>query len=272
MIRAQLLFSILVLLSLAFPAHAHDGRHSVEPGSEPPQGCPMVCTEYEACIEHRCVEMCRVGCRVGTYCNASGQCEPLPQPQEPILTEADRQRAAGEESADSKSIFLVDLGGIVGFGLAVGIEWGRVNSFLTRVRFLNTGVMSHAVFSENEFERFEWGFGGGFGVRHYEAAWGNLRGFYYGAGFDYSVLRVADRVRVGEGQMLHSIAPYGEFGYRWVFGTFAVGFGPTIGLRYPIGSGFFKSNSEYCEAEDRCQDVERRRFEGVLHLEVGWFQ
>lgn len=252
-----------------------DGRiqSGEEVSSQQPRGCPVLCTAYEACIEHRCIETCRVGCRPGTYCTASGDCIPVPQPSVPALTEGERQRLAGQKSADLKSVLFGDLGGIVGYGLAVGLEHGKQNSFMLRARSLNTGIMSHASYAENEFERFEWGVGGSVGMRHYEATtWGNLRGFYYGGGVDYTVSRVANRVRVGEGRMRHSVAPFGEFGYRWVFGSFAIGFGPTIGLRYPVGTGFLSTYKPICGDKERCDESDRRRFEGVLHLEVGWFR
>src|SRR5690606_16960942 len=243
-----------------------------ELSSRQPGGCPVLCSAHEACIEHRCVEMCRTGCRSGTYCTASGDCQPLPQPKVPSLTEAERQRLAGHKSAELKNVLFGDLGGIAGFGLAIGYEHGRESSFLLRGRMLNTGVMSHAVYAENEYERFAWGVGGSVGMRLYEATWGNLRGCSDGGGVDYSVIRVMDRVRTGEGQTLHSVAPFGEFGYRWVFGSFAIGFGPTIGLRYPVGTGFFSRGKAICRDEKGCADGDGRRFEGVLHLEVGWFQ
>lgn len=239
---------------------------------EPPGGCPVVCTAYEACIEHRCVEMCRTGCRTGTFCTAAGTCQPLPEPEDPILTEADRQRLSGAKSAEKNTLLFADVGGAIGFGVALGVEYGYETSFVARARFLNSGLMSHAVFQENEFQRFDWGAGGSVAARHYEAWTGNLRGFYYGGGLDYAAITVSDRVRVGARQTLHSVAPFGEFGYRWVFGNFSFGFGPTIGLRYPIGTDFTLADKVRCDGDRECEDVNRRRFEGTVHVELGWFQ
>jgi hypothetical protein len=268
----QILWALLFVSSVLFGQTSLAQESEEEISLEQPGGCPVLCNAYEACIEHRCVETCRIGCRPGTYCTASGECRPMPQPKEPALTEAERQRLAGRASADLKTVLFGDLGGIAGFGLALGFEHGQQNSILLRARALNTGVMSHAVYAENEYERFEWGFGGSVGMRHYEATWGNLRGFYYGGGVDYSVIRLMNRVRASDGHVLHSVAPFGEFGYRWVFSSFAIGLGPTIGLRYPVGTGFFSKNQPICREDQSCEESDSRRFEGVLHLEVGWFQ
>jgi hypothetical protein len=216
--------------------------------------------------------MCRTGCRSGTVCTASGACQPLPEPEQAVLTEVDRQRLSGAKSAQKNALLFLDVGGLIGFGAALGFEYGYETSFVARARFLNSGLMSHAVFQENEFQRFAWGVGGSVAARHYEAWSGNLRGFYYGGGLDYASITVADRVRTGVTQTLHSIAPFGEFGYRWVFGDFAFGFGPTVGLRYPMGTGFTLANKVRCDAERECEDVNRRRFEGTVHVELGWFR
>lgn len=242
------------------------------PDPETPEGCPIVCSPYEACIAQRCVEMCRTGCRVGTTCTAAGTCQPLPERGVEVLTEAERMRISGAKSADSKTLLLADVGGAIGYGVALGVEHGYETSFLARARFLNTGLMSHAVFQENEFQRFDWGVGGSVAVRHYEAWSGNLRGFYYGGGLDYAAITMSDRVRAGARQTLHSVAPFGEFGYRWVFGRFSLGFGPTIGLRYPIGTGFTAADRVRCGGGRDCEDVNRRRFEGTVHIELGWFR
>jgi hypothetical protein len=188
------------------------------------------------------------------------------------LTEEDRQRLSGAQSADSRVLVFADVGGIIGFGVKPGIEWGTDHSLISRVQLLNTGIMSHAVFAENEFQRFDWGFGTSFGYRYYEATWGNLRGFYYGGGLDYTAIRVSDRLDEGRHQILHAVAPFGEFGYRWVNKDVAIGFGPTLSLRYPIGTGFSPGNTASCSTPIDCEEVATRRFEGTLHIEVGWFQ
>ena len=249
-------------------------RSSEEKESRPSAssgGCPMVCSRYEACIEQRCVDACRVGCRPGTFCTPSGECEPLPEPRVPILTEADRQRLSGAPSAESKTLLFADVGGVIGFGIKPGFEYGRKHSMVGRVQFLNTGILSHAVFAENEFQQFEWGFGASIGYRFYEAEWGNLRGFYYGGGLEYTLIRLSDRVQEGVHQTLHSAAPFGEFGYRWVSGNFAYGFGPSVSLRYPIGTGFSLDNRKGCSSPVSCDELSSRRFEGTLHVEIGWF-
>jgi hypothetical protein len=196
----------------------------------------------------------------------------VPQPEEAILTEEDRQLISGAESKDSEVLFLVNIGGIVGFGVQPGLEFGKQHSLIARVQLMSTGLMSHADFYENEFLRFEWGFGFSAAYRHYEAEWGNLRGFYYGGGIDYRITQVTDRVDPEVSQVLHSVAPFGEFGYRWVFGNFALGFGPTLALRYPIASGFGKLNSATCDVNEGCSEVRASQFEGTMNVEIGWFQ
>jgi hypothetical protein len=234
-------------------------------------GCPEVCEQHEACVQHRCIEMCRPDCRQGTYCNSAGSCEANPEPSQVILTEAERQSLSGLASKDSRWLLFVDLGGIVGYGARPGIEYGILNSILLRLHLLNTGIMSHATFVENENERFEWGFGASLGYRHYESTWGNLRGFYFGGGVDYSISLIGSRGEADLSQLRQTAAPFGEFGYRWVFGGFALGFGPTLALRYPVSVGTFGSDKDLCTSEIDCEDT-ARRLEGTVNLELGWFQ
>ena len=235
-------------------------------------GCTVVCEQHQACIEQRCIEKCRPSCQLGTYCAPSGECTPLPHPEKPILTEEDRQRLSGHQSKDKTTVILADFGGIVGYGVRPGIEWGQGDSLIARIHLLNTGVMSYAAFSENEFQRFEWGFGTSVGYRHYEATTGYMRGFYFGGGLDFSALRVGSRGEADVQQMLYSAAPYGEFGYRWVFGNLAVAFGPQLALRYPIATGLSGNDTDICERSERCDDIVGRRLEGTVNFELGWFQ
>lgn len=269
--RALLALLVLAGLLLSGAALAQEDGELAS-GGDGARGCPVVCSQYEACVEHRCVEMCRAGCRPGTFCTSAGECETLPEPSQPILTEEDRQRLSGGPSADSKMLVFVDLGGIVGFGVKPGLEWGTNHSLIARFQLLNTGIMSHAVFAENEQQRFDWGFGTSFGYRRYGATWGNLRGFYFGGGLDYTAIRVSDRLSEERHQLLHAVAPFGEFGYRWVSKDIAFGFGPTVSLRYPIGTGFSPDNVKGCSSPITCEEVSNRRFEGTLHIEIGWYQ
>ncbi len=240
---------------------------------EEPAECPVICGQHQACIGQRCVEMCRPSCRKGTFCSASGECEPLPQPKTPLLTEAERQRLSGAESADSPAFVFLDVGGIIGLGARLGLETGRRDAAVFRAHFLNTGIMSHAAYVENERQRFEWGFGASVGYRHYEQSSGNLRGFYLGGGLDYGVVRLRRRGLPDIAQLQHSAAPYAEFGYRWVFRSFAFGFGPTLALRYPVASTIVGTDRSLCEGDDFvCTEVRGRRLEGMMHIEVGWFQ
>lgn len=235
-------------------------------------GCSVVCAQHEACIQQRCVETCSPSCRAGTYCTASGECEVLSHDQKTVLTEADRQRLSGAMSKDKTNAIFVDFGGIVGFGVRPGIEWGEKHAVLARLHLLNTGVMSYAAFAENEFQRFDWGFGLGTGYRHYEALGGNMRGIYYGAGLQFSVLRVGSRGVEDVNETLYSLSPYGEFGYRWVFGDFLLGLGPQLALSYPVASGISGRDANICEQTERCDDANKRRLVGTVNFEVGWFQ
>lgn len=276
-----LFFSITLLLGLV-PASAQVTVTS-PPISEPTtpsqrrvaqaygDGCPVVCAQHEACVQHRCIDMCRPDCREGTYCTSYGTCETRPGLSESRLTEAERQFLSGKPSRDSRWLVFVDLGGVIGYGARLGLETGLLNSILFRIHLLNTGILSHAVFVENENERFEWGFGASVGYRHYESTWGNLRGFYVGGGLDYSVSLIESRGDTDLSQIRHSAAPYGEFGYRWVFGSFAFAFGPTLALRYPVFVGTFGTDKALCKTEIECEETSRR-FEGTVNLELGWFQ
>jgi len=235
------------------------------------RGCPEVCAQNEACVHHRCVDVCRPDCREGTYCTPSGTCEQLAYSQEPVVTEAEQQSKSGESSKDSRTLLFIDVGGALGYGIRTGLEFGQAHAALIRFQIMNTGVLSHAEYVENEHERFEWGFGFSAGYRKYMSTWGNLRGFYVGGGLDYSVSMIGSRGDADIYQVRHSAAPYGEFGYRWVFGSFALAFGPTLALRYPIFVGSFGSDEDLCEKQFDCRGASRR-FEGTVNLEVGWFQ
>lgn len=234
-------------------------------------GCPVVCAQHEACVQHRCVSMCRPDCREGTYCTPYGTCEAHVALSETRLTEAERQFLSGQPSRDSRWLVFVDVGGVIGYGARLGVETGVLNSLLLRLHLLNTGIMSHAVFVENENERFDWGFGASVGYRHYASTWGNLRGFYVGGGLDYSASLIESRGDTDLSQIRHSAAPYGEFGYRWVFGSFALAFGPTLALRYPVFVGTFGRDKDLCRTELECEETSRR-LEGTVNVELGWFQ
>lgn len=234
--------------------------------------CRTVCGQHEACIETRCVEMCRPSCRQGTFCTENGECAALPPPLEPILTEGDRQRLSGAESAQSTTLVFVDVGGVIGLGVKPGIEFGKKHSVILRTNLGATGLMSHAAFADNEYLRYEYSFGGSVGYRFYEATWGSLRGFYFGGGLDYTMMRLADRNFPGSHETLHGVAPFGEFGYRWVFKDISIGFGPTLALRYPIATAFARSSAPSCAGQITCDEARGRRFEGTVHFEVGWFQ
>lgn len=248
---------------------AGEGSQSSESGRG---SCPVVCSAHEACIEQRCVEMCRHGCRAGSYCSASGECEPLPEPEEPILTEQERQALAGRSSADSNAILFADLAGIVGYGARLGAEWGKRDSFILRASALNTGILSQAAYEDNEQQKFGWGLGASAGYRRYEAPYGSLRGFYVGGGLGYALARIENRGPLDIAQLQHSVAPYGEFGYRWVFRHFAIGFGPTMALRYPVATSIAGKDHNECGVSTMCRETNSRRFEGTVHLELGWFR
>ncbi len=281
-LRAATVVSLLLAAGLVSPVDAQQ-VDSVPPDQRPlskserraaeayREGCPVVCAQHQACVRHRCVDMCRPDCREGTYCTKAGTCEPIRETGRNVLTEAERQRLSGLPSKDSHWLVFADLGGIIGFGVRPGIEVGTLDSLLLRLHLLNTGVMSHAAFVENEYERFDWGFGVSVGYRRYQSTWGNLRGFYVGGGLDYSVSLIDSRGDADLSQMRHTAAPFGEFGYRWVFGSFALAFGPTLALRYPIFVGSFGSDQDLCKTEIECDETSRR-FEGTVNLEVGWFQ
>lgn len=172
------------------------------------RGCPEVCAQNEACVHHRCVDVCRPDCREGTYCTPSGTCEQLAYSQEPVVTEAEQQSKSGESSKDSRTLLFIDVGGALGYGIRTGLEFGQAHAALIRFQIMNTGVLSHAEYVENEHERFEWGFGFSAGYRKYMSTWGNLRGFYVGGGLDYSVSMIGSRGDADIYQVRHSAAPY----------------------------------------------------------------
>lgn len=235
-------------------------------------GCSVVCAQHEACIEQRCIEKCRPSCQLGTYCSPSGDCTALPHPEKAILTEEDQERIAGKKSKDKTTLVFVDVGGLVGYGVRPGMEWGKGDSLISRIHLLNTGIMSYAAFAESELQRFEWGFGTSVGYRHYEAATGYMRGFYFGGGLEFTAIRVASRGELDVQQTVYAAAPYGEFGYRWVFGDLAFTFGPQLALRYPVATGVSGEDTDSCSESDSCENIVGRKLQGTMNLEVGLFQ
>jgi len=184
----------------------------------------------------------------------------------------DHQRLRGAESRDRRVALFTDMGGILGAGARPTIEWGDKGALLVRFHLLNTGLMSHAAFAENEYQKFDWGFGTSIGYRVYEATHGNMRGFFFGGGLELAAISVVGRAEAQVNQLLFSAAPFGEFGYRWVFGKMLVGFGPTLSLRYPVATGIFGENEDLCLGDPDCENSNRRRFEGGMQFEFGWFQ
>ena len=164
----------------------------------------------------------------------------------------------------------MDVGGIVGFGVSAGYEVGSSHSFNLRFKALNTGLLSYQVLPRNEFERFDWGIGLSLGYRHYEAQWGNLRGFYYGGGLGWSVNRVVSDADLTVARVTNSLSPFAELGYRWVFGQFILGFGPQITAAAPVAQFSKEVGNVQCVNETLCAESSVVRLEGSFVIEIGW--
>lgn len=231
--------------------------------------CPEVCGANEACIHGRCVHTCVPDCRTGTICMPSGQCM-APPVEKDRRTEDELARLAGAESADATQSLLIDLGGIFFLGAQVGYEWGARDAWIARLQLMNTGIMSYAIEPQNEFERFELGFGASLGYRRYEAKVGNLRGFYYGGGLLFQAVHTEDLFRGRFERTSYFTGPYGEFGYRWVFGSLLFGFGPNLSIRVPFAHTLYAREPGSCVYRNDCGTPGAARFEGTLALEIGW--
>jgi len=235
--------------------------------------CSEICGQGEACVDGRCLVRCVPDCRAGTYCTAERECLPIPKIGDQQPTEAELQRRLGLKSADATRAVLVDVGGVFFMGIRPTYEWGRRDSFHVRAVLMNTGMMPYFLEPQTAVERFEWGFGASIGYRRYEAAWGNLRGFYWGGGLDYAATEVRDPFENLVATVTHYAAGYGEFGYRWVFGDFLFGFGPALALKVPVwvdrralpGGGS-------CLSAGSCPRDASARFEGTMVVEVGWLE
>lgn len=246
--------------------------------SEPPRKkekerslCPEVCSQDEACIHGRCVAACSPSCREGTFCAPSGDCLPI-EVDENLRTESEVLRIAGAESAKSTEAIVLDVGGFIFQGIAAGYEWGAIDTLTTRIQVMNTGLANYSVEPQNEFQRFEFGVGASLGYRHYESLWGHLRGFYFGGGAQYQLVHVVDDQRDLVSRTTHLVAPYGEIGYRWVYGSLLFGFGPHVMIRFPVAHGLASHGEGSCVATDSCPTPGAARFEGTLVLEVGLLQ
>jgi hypothetical protein len=235
--------------------------------------CSEICGQDEACVDGRCVVRCVPSCREGAYCTAEQECLPMPRVGAQQPTEAELQRRLGAKSATATHAALVDLGGVFFMGIRPTFEWGNRHSFHVRAVLLNTGMMPYFLEPRTAVERFEWGFGASVGYRHYEAAWGTLRGIYWGAGLDYAATEVRDPFENLVATVTHYAAGYGEFGYRWVFGDFLFGFGPALAVKVPVwvdrrplpGGGA-------CLGAGSCPRDATARFEGTMVMEVGWLE
>ncbi len=234
--------------------------------------CAEVCGQDEACVDGRCLARCSPSCREGTYCTPAGECLPLPAAPQAEPTEEELQSRLGRPSRNATKAAVLDLGGVLFRGARPSFEWGRQHAFQVRAVFMNTGVMSYFLGLQTEYERFEWGFGASVGYRRYEAKWGNLRGFYYGAGLDYAVTEVRDESQGRYVAYTHYAGGHAEFGYRWVFDHFLFGFGPSLGTQVPFYNGFSSTGPDGCTASDACPVTSEPRFEGNMVVEIGWFQ
>lgn len=256
-------FALALLAALvAFPA----------PGSAaPPSHCPERCHQDEACVFGRCVVACTPACREGTDCTPSGECAPRTVALG-RLTEEEICLRRGKESRYSDEAVFVDFGGMLFTGLQLGYEWGKADVFVLRAKLMNLGFANYAVDSLNEYERFEFGFGASAGYRRYETKLGNLRGFYYGGGLLYHAVQSVDRGPDPFARTTHWTGLFGEFGYRWVFGSFLFGFGPSLSVRVPLVSHFAERSGGTCVEAGSCVAPTSARFEGLLSLEVGFLR
>jgi|GEM_PF-1124034 len=235
--------------------------------------CQEICGQGEACVDARCVVRCIPDCREGTYCTADSECLPVPKVGGEQPTEGELQARLGATSAAARHAVLLDVGGVLFMGARPTLEWGARHSLHVRALLMNTGLMPYFLEPQSAAERFEWGFGASVGYRHYEARWGNLRGFYWGLGLDYSVTEVRDPFETLVATVTHYAGGYGEFGYRWVFGDFLFGFGPSLAVKAP----FLKDQRPLpgggsCLSAGTCPRDTGARVEGTMVVEVGWLE
>jgi hypothetical protein len=232
--------------------------------------CSEVCRQDEACVHGRCIAACTPECRPGTTCAPDGSCV-RPPIRRDLRTEDELARIAGAESANDDEAFVLDPAGIAFLGVQASYERGATSAWVGRLLLMNTGLMSYTIEPQNEFERFDFGFGTAFGYRHYETSFGNLRGFYFGGGGLVHLVRVNDDTH-DYARTTILTGPYGEFGYRWVFAHLLFGFGPNLSLRLPVANIFDAQGGHSCATSGTCPGPGAARFEGTLSLEIGWLQ
>ena len=234
--------------------------------------CDRVCEQDEACVDGRCLARCSPDCRDGTYCTVSGECNLLPKAHADVQTEAELQTRFGQASKDATGAFFIDVAGVLFRGASLNLEWGKKESLRVRFSPMNTGLMNYFEQPGTVFERFEWGLAGALGYRHYEARFGNLRGFYYGGGLSYQVTEVRDLTNGRYALDVHYIGGFGEFGYRWAFGHFLFGFGPSLALHQPVFEARRGLSEDSCVFRDNCDPREGGLiFDGTMGIEIGWF-
>ena len=188
---------------------------------------------------------------------------PAPTPEGP---------AAPVPGQNSRVNFHFNALGVLQFGLAPSLEvGGRHFGFATRVRVMNTGLMSYFVAGRPQNDNnFVFGMGAGFAARGYFLGKGNMRGLFLGAALEYSFVRIDDSEDDLAEYRTHSIVPMGELGYRWAFNRFLLGVGISAGAAVPVAWSDEPIGSEGCFYEDSCDDTRSTFPFGLLRLDLGW--
>ncbi len=132
----------------------------------------------------------------------------------------------GPGAGSKKSIYMNALG-VLQFGFAPTIEFGRKLVFNARIQLFNTGALPYLIAGAGD-DTLNFSWGAGPGLRYYYGRDGNLRGAYLGG----QALFVAwseqwqDKILYETG----AVALLAEGGYRWVYPNgFTLGVGIAAG-------------------------------------------
>ena len=178
--------------------------------------------------------------------------------------------AQDEESSEPDSVFFVDALGVLTFGLTPGYEVSLGSaSLVARLRIMNLGALSYLALPADEADDyFDWGVGAALGFRTYPMS--HMRGFYVGGSAEIDHYVTADEDDDLAEYTTTLLTPFGEAGYRWIFGKFVLSVGGGAGLSIPIAASDEPIGDNGCVYDNSCEEERDMGFVVLANVELGW--
>lgn len=232
-------------------------------------GCDPGCRSGYGCMAGRCVSLCNPSCAADELCTVEGECAPrysFSREPPPSATET----IARDRSADAVFSVLLDVAGVLQFGVTPKLEIGKRFSGFIWVRSLNTGLASYFLLGRDRDDELHFGLGGGLGLHFFSADTGNMRGWYGGLALEYVYLETRDVVRDYAQYRTHAFVPQFDFGHRWVLGSLLLGVSLKLGLAIPFADRARGIGPDGCAYEDSCRKNLGMAFFPGIGLDLGW--